>query len=539
MIRWIAAVVIACVAVPVVCAEGNAPSFSVVVSPQKRTEPVTGRLVIYLIREGARVSPGTPPASGPFFEDPQPIFGVDVSNVAPGTPIIVDDNATSFPTKLSQLPKGRYVVQAVMDMARLDSSWRREAGNMYSQPMPIEINPDTPTTKPFEITVNEIVFSPEPRPMEGLEMVKVRSELLSTFRGTEVLLRAAVVKPLEYDPTRAYPAIYVVPGFGGTHTMAYGEVIARRRAEGADVAHNEVWRNAFTVVLNPEGPNGHHLFVDSANNGPVGTALVTELIPEIEKKFNLIAQPAARITTGHSSGGWSSLWLVLSHPDTFGACWSSSPDPVDFRSFQRSNLYDSANWYVHDPATDAGALTEDPTSVGPDNEVPSYRQDGRVVMTVRQENAMEEVLGPGNTSGQQWDSWAAAFGPRDGKSGAPAALYDTQSGEMNPRIAEQWKRFDIAMLLRNEPEKFAPLLRERVHLLVGGADNYYLNEAVLRLTGELEHLAAAQVDVAETTRGYITIVPGLDHSSILTSPQAQEWPAQIASYLRQQGFVKE
>ena len=42
---------------------------------------------------------------------------------------------------------------------------------------------------------------------------------------------------------------------------------------------------------------------------------------------------------GHSSGGWSSLWLQVTYPDVFGGTWSTSPDPVDFRDFQRINLY--------------------------------------------------------------------------------------------------------------------------------------------------------------------------------------------------------
>jgi len=42
---------------------------------------------------------------------------------------------------------------------------------------------------------------------------------------------------------------------------------------------------------------------------PRGEALVKEFIPYLESQFHLIAKPEARIVTGHSSGGWSSLWL--------------------------------------------------------------------------------------------------------------------------------------------------------------------------------------------------------------------------------------
>ena len=93
------------------------------------------------------------------------------------------------------------------------------------------------------------------------------------------------------------------------------------------------------VVLDPNCHHGHHVFADSANNGPYGKALIEELIPAIEKRFRAIPRPAARLLTGHSSGGWSSLWLQVTYPDFFGGVWSTAPDPVDFRDFQRIDLY--------------------------------------------------------------------------------------------------------------------------------------------------------------------------------------------------------
>src|SRR6185295_9952655 len=52
---------------------------------------------------------------------------------------------------------------------------------------------------------------------------------------------------------------------------------------------------------------------------------------------------AARLLTGHSSGGWTVLYLQTHYPAIFTACWSSSPDPVDFRNFQLANLYSDKN----------------------------------------------------------------------------------------------------------------------------------------------------------------------------------------------------
>src|SRR6185295_2710367 len=90
-----------------------------------------------------------------------------------------------------------------------------------------------------------------------------------------------------------------------------------------------------------------HVFADSENNGPVGQALITELIPHIEKTYRALGVPGARFLNGHSSGGWSSLWLQVTYPEFFGGVWSTSPDPVDFRDFQRINLYrDKENMFT-------------------------------------------------------------------------------------------------------------------------------------------------------------------------------------------------
>src|SRR5690606_23745056 len=64
-----------------------------------------------------------------------------------------------------------------------------------------------------------------------------------------------------------------------------------------------------------------------------------ELIPTVDQKYRTIAQATARFLTGHSSGGWASLWLQVNYPDEFGGVWSLAPDPVDFRSFQNVDLY--------------------------------------------------------------------------------------------------------------------------------------------------------------------------------------------------------
>jgi hypothetical protein len=498
----------------------KAVTFSVSFPASARNDPGTGRLVVYLIRVGARVSPMHKPADGFIEEDPQPIYGIDVADLKPGDAATVDDGATSFPMKLSQLPAGKYRAQAVLDMHRDSSDWQREPGNLYSDVVFFDISAGG-NSKASAVKLDlKYVVKERPIPdSKSVQIVQVRSKLLSDFRHRDVYLRAGVALPVNYDPQRAYPAVYEVPGYGGDHYMAiYKATMRARRPRGS--AAEEVAGNTFWIFLDPESPNGHTLFADSAVNGPCGQALVAELIPELEKRFNLIAQPSARIITGHSSGGWSSIWLATEYPDTFGACWSSSPDPVDLRRLELVDIYGSDNLYV-----DANG-----------KEIPAAKFDGKVTMFTRQENGMEHVLGPRNDSSQQWDSWQGVWGNPD-QFGNPKPLYDPIGGKIDHAEAETYRKYDIGDRLRKDPNRFAPLFRQRIRIVVGDADTYYLNEAVHLLKQDLDQLDPPQPN--DSGPGYIKFVPGADHGSVMDSPAHRAWAAEMMEHLRKSGHIKQ
>ena len=67
-----------------------------------------------------------------------------------------------------------------------------------------------------------------------------------------------------------------------------------------------------SIFLDGMFNGGHQEFADSATYGPWGTALTTEFIPKTESYFRAVDSPSARFVSGHSSGGWSALWLQVS-----------------------------------------------------------------------------------------------------------------------------------------------------------------------------------------------------------------------------------
>jgi hypothetical protein len=305
--------------------------------------------------------------------------------------------------------------------------------------------------------------------------LKIMSPRLSAFHGRPIFLRAGVILPREFDrePDRTYPLRVHIGGFGTRYT-AVGRMMepgsSFRAAWDADDTPRFV-----LVHLDGAGPLGDPYQVNSANHGPYGDAVVSELIPEVERRFRCVGTGRTRVLDGTSTGGWVALALQVFYPDAFQGAWSSSPDPVDFRSYETINIYEDDNAY------DAPDGTERPAARDP--------AAGKPRLTVRRECGLENLLGAGGRytlSGQQWGSWNATFGPR-GADGLPVPLWDPATGRIDRDVAGRWRPYDLRHVLESNWPTLGPKLRGKLHIWVGEADDYYLNEAVHRLDAFLTH----------------------------------------------------
>jgi S-formylglutathione hydrolase FrmB len=257
------------------------------------------------------------------------------------------------------------------------------------------------------------------------------------------------------------------------------------------------------VLLDPDCRTGHHVFADSANNGPYGQALIEELIPEIEKRYRGVGKPQGRFLTGHSSGGWSSLWLQVTYPDFFGGTWSTSPDPVDFRDFQRINLY----------ASGANMFTDEQRQPRP-----LARMGNRVVVYYKSFSDMEVVLGRGG----QLFSFEAVFSPKDGN-GQPRPLWNRQTGAVDSETAKYWERYDIRLQLERHWATLGPKLQGKINVHMGDTDTFYLDGATKLLKESLARLGSDAV---------VEIHVGKDHGSILTAALYRRIATEMAASYR-------
>lgn len=464
-------------------------------SPQVRAERFTGRVYLFFSRQHGRE-----PRRGLDWFHPEPIAAVDIENWKPGEPLTfaptIREWMLAFPRPLAELELTGYRVQAVARFNPLERTVGTGTGNAYSSPVELSRQGDRLSAM---LKLDKLVAAQPFNDNRWCRLLAVRSRRLSEFHHREVVMQGAVLLPASYHDatTRRYPVIFNVPGFGGTHRLGYAkDPIGEQNAGGVEF---------IRVTLDPGCPLGHHAFADSANNGPAGSALVEEFLPELDRLYRTDPRPAARFLTGHSSGGWSTLWLQVAYPETFGGVWSTAPDPVDFRDFQQIDIYRAGENMYRDRQGNRRPLAR-----GAGDAVALWYDDF---------DRMEEVLGPGG----QLHSFEAVFGPR-GADGSPVRLWNRKTGEIDPAVAESWKAYDLRQILETNWNRLAPHLTGKLHIFMGDRDTFYLEGATRLLKQSLERLGSDAT---------VEIVADKNHRDLLSPELAARIRAEMVdSYLK-------
>ena len=425
---------------------------------------ISGRLMVVLGRPG---SPEPRLTVGQTGRSHAPVLGRDVADLAPGGIAVLDGKSAICPiASLSELKPGTYSVQALLHTNR-DLNYPNAPGDLYSPVANIELNPKVGARLRLELS-QSVPAETMPADSEFIKYLKIPSRLLSDFHGRPIYLRAGVILPRDFarDPDRRYPLEVQIGGYASRYSDV-GSLM------NPDTSFHRVWTNAdnpqmIFAHLDGAGPLGDPYQIDSANHGPYGAALTRELIPYVEEHFRGIGQGHARFLDGGSTGGWVSLALQVFYPDYFNGAWSFCPDSVDFRSFQLVDIYRDENAYLNQHGF----------------ERPGARDvSGDVRYTMRHECQVENVLGRGDSwinSGGQWGAWNATYGAR-GSSGRPVPLWDPVTGVIDHNAAEHWKSYDLRRVLESNWAKLGPKLRGKLHIWVGEADDYFLNNAVHKL----------------------------------------------------------
>ncbi len=474
--------------------------------PKGRSEkPIDGRILLLL---------STDPSAEPRMQindspRTEMVFGKDVDALQAGQSAIVDDAAFGYPVRhMHDVPPGEYYVQAVLHryetFRRADGltvklpmdrgegqHWNLAPGNFYSVPRKVALGGANDVVN---ITLDqEIPPIPAPKDTKYIRHLKIQSELLTRFWGRPMYLSANVLVPEGFDEHADvhFPLIIFEDHFNADfegfrteppdpnlkpdyserfHLSGYNRI----QQEEAYKFYQQWTGASFPRVLIAEINHANPYYddsyaVNSANLGPYGDAIETELIPAIEKQFRGIGQGWARFVYGGSTGGWESMAVQVFYPDHYNGAFVACPDPVDFRAYTNINLYQDKNAFFLE-----GAYTRIPQ--------PGMRDYlGRTLATTQSLNQLELALGSHARSGEQFDIWQAVFGPV-GPDGYPKPIFDKETGMIDPAVAAYWKEhYDLSAILQRNWTQLGPKLQGKLHIYVGSADTYFLTDAVYYL----------------------------------------------------------
>lgn len=387
------------------------------------------------------------------------IFATNLENWDGVKTFVFDSSAQlvkSVDVSLNNIPNGKYTIQVLWDQDTKESRINAP-GNLFSESVTVDLTEN----KAIDLPLSKTIAPAKLAEHKLLKEVNIKSEVLSAWWGKEIRLKAAVVLPRNFfeQPDRKYAIRYNIAGYGGRYTRAsrfLGEMDWWTSDEAPEI---------LNVYLDGEGPFGDCYQLDSENSGPYGTALVTELIPFIEKEFRGLGTPESRFVEGCSTGGWVSLALQIFYPDFFGGCFSYSPDQVDFENCQLINIYKDENAFYNEF----------------DYLRPIVRDvSGEPILSQKDFIQFENVLGSSDTyvtSGGQFSAFTALFSPK-GDNGLPKPMFDPITGKIDREVAEYWRKHDLKDYVKSNWETLGPKLQGKIWAWTGDMDNFYLNPAL-------------------------------------------------------------
>ncbi len=498
-------------------------AFAVSLSPSIREslrgDERGGVLLVLLLPETR--SPDERPADGPWWGRPHPFASRTIDRLgdlaANASPLELSsaDPAVRFYPAPPETLEGTYRMQAVLRpfaalpaAAAAASDAAAPAGEMQSEIRLEALAADA--TERIELMIDSMRSSREGLP-EDLRRSRPDSPpaMLEVLRPSPRLAaegawpprhRAWVVFPRRYHdldaPRRIWPAVLVIPSGGD------GEAEARSLAEAIALpAAASSMPQAVWIVLDPSSAWGHHGFADGPLQGSRGTALVEEFLPHLERRFRIDPRREARLLWGHGPGGWSALWLLAQHADTFEAAFATSPEAIDHRAIAGVDL--SAASAFDDPAGDLRPAYREPIGAA----------GGVIRATVAQEARMADAADPSGRSGNRWHRLAARMSPPGDPPTRPRPLFDPRDGVIDPEVAAAWRRYDLAAATVRDPQRLVPLWRRRAMILCGGRDEFLHDLGVRSFATMLAEEAAAVG--AGPPGNSIAIVPEATFDSIV------------------------
>ena len=442
----------------------------------------------------------------------QQIFGVDADGWKAGAPLVVDGDVLGYPVEsLAAIPPGTYQVQALLHryetFRRADGhvvklpmdrgegqQWSKAPGNLYSTPREITIEAGKPAA--FSIELDQVIPPiPEPPTTKYVRHERIHSERLTKFWGRPMYLGAHILVPEGFDahPDARYPLVinhgHFPDTIGGFRETPAGPEPEARRTPSASTSRATTASSRSTPTSSTRtgrGPTTRGiLIVEIQHANPYyddSYAVNSAERRPLRRRHHVRADPLHREEVPRDRRGLGALHVRRLDRRMGGARRAG----VLPRRVQRrvGGLPRSPSTSASTRSSTSTRTRTRTTGTGPGAEVATPAALATTSATSRRtqwsRQSLELVLGTKSRSGGQWDIWEAVYSPV-GADGYPQRIWDKRTGSHRHegrRASGRRTTTSSTSCGANWDKGLGPKLAGKIHIYVGEADNYYLNNAV-------------------------------------------------------------
>lgn len=189
----------------------------------------------------------------------------------------------------------------------------------------------------------------------------------------------------------------------------------------------------------------------------------------------------------------------MSYPERFAGTWATAPDPLDFESFFTRNVTPGStdNMYFKKNGLPVWSARGSFTTLKTD---------------ILSHEAVDETDSEMRVDEWKWSHRLA--------SGLPAPLFNRRTGMLNQDTLRSWQRFDMKHRLENMTRDEKRAIDGKLHLAVGNADTYFLEQPTRSFCESLKQLGI---------RHECLFVYNRDHVNLYTP--ASEYPYGLSQYI--------
>ncbi len=151
----------------------------------------------------------------------------------------------------------------------------------------------------------------------------LKGNILSDVTEREV----SVYLPPGYDaaPTKRYPVIYLLHGFGGTNKIWTADAGFNFPPILDALINGGKAREMIVVAPTANNRFGGSFYLNSPVTGNWEDYIFRDVVAYVDANYRTLARASSRGIAGNSMGGFGAVSLGMKHPDVFSAIYALSP----------------------------------------------------------------------------------------------------------------------------------------------------------------------------------------------------------------------